>query len=267
MHPGVLAAYHQHFFSLRVDPAIDGPSNRVVYQEASAMPLGPENPYGTGYTAHETEITRPGGFDLEPSANRVFKLQSTTARNPISGAPTAYKIQVPPFQKMLAHPTSLHARRAEFTDNTIYVTRHRDDELYAAGRWTNQSRGGDGVRSWAARDEELAGDPVVWVQFGINHIPRVEDFPVMPCESIRVAFKPVGFFDRNPALDVPPSTQIFNKSTLLTAEHMQPSVEGVVGENGEIVAVSNGNGAACCGNGNGNGVNGSHTNGNSNGHA
>jgi hypothetical protein len=43
----------------------------------------------------------------------------------------------------------------------------------------------------------------------------------MPCEIIKVAMKPVNFFDRNPALDVPPSSQDFNKSTLLSDMHHQ----------------------------------------------
>jgi primary-amine oxidase len=47
---------------------------------------------------------------------------------------------------------------------------------------------------------------VVWVQFGLQHVPRAEDFPVMPAEIVKVAFKPVNFFNRNPSMDVPPST-------------------------------------------------------------
>ena len=87
----------------------------------------------------------------------------------------------------------------------------------------------------------------MFVQFGINHVrkvhasislklrfqpnpltqieprqvPRIEDFPVMPCEILKVSFKPVNFFARNPAIDVPPSTQEFNKSTLLANAHQQ----------------------------------------------
>ena len=38
-----------------------------------------------------------------------------------------------------------------------------------------------------------------------NHIARLEDWPVMPVENIGFKLKPSGFFDRNPALDVPPS--------------------------------------------------------------
>lgn len=36
----------------------------------------------------------------------------------------------------------------------------------------------------------------------------------MPCEVFRMHFKPVGFFEQNPALDVAPSTQNVNKSRL-----------------------------------------------------
>lgn len=36
----------------------------------------------------------------------------------------------------------------------------------------------------------------------------------MPMERISVMLKPDGFFDKNPALDVPQSSQLFNKSSL-----------------------------------------------------
>jgi len=40
---------------------------------------------------------------------------------------------------------------------------------------------------------------------GHHHIPRPEDWPVMPCAYIGFHLKPVGFFDRNPGWDVPPT--------------------------------------------------------------
>ncbi len=67
---------------------------------------------------------------------------------------------------------------------------------------------------------------------------RTEDFPVMPCEIIKVSFKPVNFFDKNPALDVPPSEQAFNKSVLVAASHHQPSQEVVVGKQAEVCCPS-----------------------------
>ncbi len=46
---------------------------------------------------------------------------------------------------------------------------------------------------------------VVWYTFGVTHIPRPEDWPVMPVEYAGFSLVPYGFFDRNPALDLPPS--------------------------------------------------------------
>jgi len=236
VHPGVLAAHHQHIFSLRVDPMIDGHANRLVYDEAHAMPVDKElNPHGVGYTVNETVVEQSSGLDLNFDANRTFKIQNSTVRNPINNKPVAYKIHVPPFQKMLAHPDSFHFKRAEFADHNIYVTKHADRELYAGGWYTNQSRGGTGVRAWADRKDDVVDtDIVVWVQFGINHVPRIEDFPVMPCEVIKVSLKPVNFFSKNPALDVPPSEQVFNRSTLITEQHKQGTGEATIGEKGEV---------------------------------
>jgi primary-amine oxidase len=239
VHPGVLATHHQHIFSLRVDPALDGHSNRVVYSEAYAMPPGPLNPHLTGYTTTETVVSTSSGLDLAPEHSRVFKIQNATSLNPINSLPVSYKIHVPPFQPILSHPSTYNHKRAEFADHAIYVTSHRDNELYSGGWYTNQSRGGTGVRSWAARQDNVKDtDLVVWVQFGINHVPRIEDFPVMPCETIKVGFKPVNFFERNPALDVPPSEQSFNQSTLLSEKHQQGTAEATVGEKGVVCCSS-----------------------------
>ncbi|CAN9417285.1 unnamed protein product [Alternaria sp. RS040] len=237
VHPGVLAVHHQHIFSLRVDPMLDGYDNRLVYDEAFAMPRSDFNPHGTGYYVQETVVEKSGGYDIAYENNRTFKIQNPNVRNPVNGKPVAYKIQAPPFQKILSDKDSFNYKRAEFSDHNIYVVKHKDGELYAGGLYTNQSRGGSGVRSWAERNENVKDtDFVVYIQAGINHVPRIEDFPVMPCEIIKIHMKPVNFFDKNPALDVPPSEQAFNKSSLLSEQHQQPSVTAAIGEDGQCCA-------------------------------
>lgn len=220
VHPGVLATHHQHIFSLRIDPNVGSltEGNQLVYSEALPMPLDDFNPHGNGYFVKDTLVTHSTGLDLAPDNNRIFKIVNPNQKNKINGKQIGYKIMAPPFQKILSRPESFNFKRAEFADKNIYVTKYADRELYSGGWYTNQSRGGTGVRSWAARNDDIAGgnkgeDLVVYVQFGINHIPRIEDFPVMPCEKISVHLKPVNFFERNPGMDVPPSDQAFNKST------------------------------------------------------
>jgi primary-amine oxidase len=243
VHPGVLAAYHQHLFSLRVDPMVAGHGNEIVYDDAVALPRDKViNPHGTGYTVQRTAIDQSGSHDLDATKGRTFKIVNPGVKNAVNGASVAYKLHVPPMQPILADPESFHHRRAEFADHSIYVTRYAEGELFAGGLYTNQSRGGTGVRTWANRKDSLkGGDPVLWVQFGINHIPRVEDFPVMPVETMRVTFRPANFFDRNPAIDVPPSVQGFNKSVLVEPNGTQKNGNGV--GNGHGVADT----ADCCG--------------------
>lgn len=179
VHPGVLAAHHQHIFSLRVDPMIDGYHNRLVYDEALPMPRSADfNPHGTGYFAQETVVETSGGYDIDYAVNRTFKIQNVHKRNPVNGKPVAYKIHAPPFQKILADEDSFNHKRAEFSDHNIYAVSYRDDELYAGGKYTNQSRGGTGVRAWANRKDPIVDeDLVVFVQFGINHVSSIPSLP------------------------------------------------------------------------------------------
>lgn len=130
VHPGVLATYHQHIFSLRVDPMIDGYDNRLVYDEAVPMPRSEFNPHGTGYITKETVVETSGGYDVDYEANRTFKVQNTNVRNPINGRPVAYKIHAPAFQKMISDTESFNHKRAEFADKNIYAVKYRDGELY-----------------------------------------------------------------------------------------------------------------------------------------
>ena len=45
----------------------------------------------------------------------------------------------------------------------------------------------------------------------VTHLPRTEDWPVMPVETVGFHLKPANFFDVNPALDIPAGPQGTNK--------------------------------------------------------
>ncbi|KAK4161255.1 copper amine oxidase [Cladorrhinum sp. PSN259] len=217
--PGVLAPNHQHLFCLRIDPAVDGRENSLLVEESHAMPLDEEtNPFGVGYVTKQEFVEREKGLDLDHTVGRVFKIVNEAKVNAVTGTPVGFKLLPCYSQMLLAHPSSYHARRSEFGAHAVWVTRYDDEEMFPAGQWTMQSEGkGEGIKSWIeSREEEVRNrDIVVWHNFGSTHNPRVEDWPVMPGEKMMVGLKPVNFFERNPALDVPMSTQERSLSVLV----------------------------------------------------
>ena len=102
-------------------------------------------------------------------------------------------------------PSSPVRRRAEVIGHTLWVTPYSPDERWPCGDFPNQSAADTGLPVWTAADRPIAdADVVLWYVFGSHHVPRLEDWPVMPVVSCGFQLRPVGFFDRNPALDVPP---------------------------------------------------------------
>ena len=165
------------------------------------------NPHGNAFTIRETVLAteQSAQRNVDFNAARYWKIENAEARNRL-GQPTAYKLlplnPIPTFSS----PQSMVSRRAAFMTRQLWVTAYHPDEIYAAGRYPNQSRGGDGLPAWTAANRPLVDtDVVVWHSFGLHHIPRPEDFPVQPVITAGFALHPSGFFAENPALDVPPA--------------------------------------------------------------
>ncbi|OBT97495.2 hypothetical protein VE01_04385 [Pseudogymnoascus verrucosus] len=194
--PRVLAQNHQHMM--------------CWMREAVPLPLDDEaNVYGNAWEVRKRHIEKSGFEDADPLRNRTCKIVNEGKINGISGNPVGYKVAAPPSQLLLAHPSSVVARRAKFAQHHLWVSKYRDGDLWAGGKWTTNSYEEiDGISSYVARDGGVRNeDLVVWVTMGMTHIPRVEDFPVMPTEKIRLMLKPADFFSCNPAIDVPTNVQ------------------------------------------------------------
>jgi primary-amine oxidase len=205
--PGLAAPYHQHMFNVRLDIEIDGPNNSVFEVDTLPAPPGPDNPWDNAFAPSATllEHELAARRRVDPSKSRSWKIANRTKSN-LVGQPTAYKLLPASTPTLLADPASSVGRRAEFAAHNLWVTPFDPEERRAAGEFPNQSRGGDGLPTWTAQDRAIVDtDIVLWHSFGVTHLPRPEDWPVMPVEYTGFSLIPVGFFDRNPALDVPPT--------------------------------------------------------------
>ena len=95
--------------------------------------------------------------------------------------------------------------RAGFSAYTLWSSAYAPNERYAAGAYPNGNPEADGLPKWTAARRPINGrDLVLWYTVGFRHVPRAEDWPVMPGLWHGFRLRPFNFFDRSPALDVPP---------------------------------------------------------------
>ncbi|HUC23568.1 MAG TPA: primary-amine oxidase [Streptosporangiaceae bacterium] len=201
-----LASHHQHFFSVRLEMAVDGPGNSVYEIETEPVPAGPENPYGNAFRPRRTLLRTESdaGRLINPLTARHWLVVNPSITN-AWGQSVGYKLipggNVLPF----AHDDAPIIQRAGFMTRHLWVTPAADGERFPAGDYPNQHPGGAGLPEWTKANRSIENTNVVlWYTLGSHHIPRPEDWPVMPVEKVSFTLKPFGFFDSNPALDVPP---------------------------------------------------------------
>ncbi len=200
------APYHQHFIVVRLDLDVDGEDNTVYAVDARPLPLGHDNPHGLALVEQRTPLRTEsqGRQDYDWGAQRTWHVVNASSRNGL-GEPVAYKLvpggAIPP----LLDPSSPVLRRARALEHTLWVTPYHEEERWPCGQFPNLSAEDTGLATWTSSNRSIEGaDLVLWYVFGIHHVPRPEEWPVMPVDTVSFWLKPVGFFDRNPALEVPP---------------------------------------------------------------
>ena len=201
------APFHQHFIVARLDLDVDGPDNTVYMTESVPARAGVDDPYGLGLSVSSTPLLREaqGKQDYDWHTQRGWKVVNDNVRNGL-GTPVGYKLVPSAAFPALLDEASPAFRRAEVIGHTLWVTPYRPDERWPCGDFPNLSERDEGLPAWTAADRSIENtDVVLWYVFGIHHLTRPEDWPVMPSDIVSFWLKPFGFFDRNPALDVPPS--------------------------------------------------------------
>jgi primary-amine oxidase len=201
--PNLAAAHHQHLFCVRLDLDVDGGPNSVY--EVDVVPDGGDWDNGIRAEATLLETELGARREVDPGRSRTWKVVNNASLNHV-GQPVAYKLLPSSTPTLLAGDKSVVRKRAAFATHNLWVTPYAEDEPRAAGPWPNQHVGGAGLPEWTAQDRPIVDtDVVLWHTFGLTHVVRPEDWPVMPVERTGFWLIPVGFFDRNPALDLPPS--------------------------------------------------------------
>ena len=161
--PGVLAVNHQHLFCVCIDPHLEGlRKNTIKYDDCIPVVDEPElDPFGCAFRHESSSVKKPGGYDLDLSKARVYKIINNSRKNAVSGKEVGYKLHAVPSQMIMMSPKTFNFRRGVFASKPIWVTKYQDDELWIAGEFTNPSRQDTGLAVWASRDESVENEGVV----------------------------------------------------------------------------------------------------------
>jgi primary-amine oxidase len=210
--PRINAHYHQHLFSVRLDSHIDGQNNSVSEQhiECSDAPThSAENWAGNAFTAPNRilKTTAEGVRDADANIERSWTLVNENVRHYASGKPVGYKILCKDMPRLNTRHDGICAVRAPFAKHHLWTLPYHATERYPSGMFVPQTFEApqDSIEKWVGDGKTNVAntDIVTYVTVGTTHIPRPEDFPVMPTEKVSMVLKPVHFFYRNPTLDVP----------------------------------------------------------------
>ncbi len=202
------APIHQHFIVARLDLDVDGPTQTVVEVDSEVVPTSPENPHGLAVRTVATPVRSEAeaGRDYDWGRQRGWKVINPATTNAHGDHPSYKLVPSASIPALMAAGTP-QMERAPVLGHTVWVTANHPEERWPAGAYPTQSTTDvGGMSEWVADDEPLENtDVVLWYVFGIHHVPRAEDWPVMPADTVSWWLKPFGFFDENPSLDVPPS--------------------------------------------------------------
>ncbi|MBN3874611.1 primary-amine oxidase [Nostoc sp. JL33] len=207
----IFGVNHQHFFNYRLDFDVDGQANSVMEMNVKALPMDEKNPLGNAmptavnYAVTETPLAKETAAvrDLDMKHSREWMIVSADKKNALGAAP-GYMLM--PEGNSIFFPVegSNIRQKAEFATHHVWVTKYKPTELYAGGDYPNQTQPGQGLPKYIADDESLMGEDIVlWYTMGVTHIPRSEDWPVMPVHQVGFKLVPRGFFSRNPAINLP----------------------------------------------------------------
>ena len=202
--PGLVGVNHSHFFSFRIDLDVDGVDNSLLVDRLVPQQLPAANPRRSIWVAETSESrTERDGMRMSTMAQpEQWRFVNPSVKGPYSGF-VGYQIDSHSAMSLLSADDYMQ-RRAGFTEQMLWVTPYNRGELYAAGDYPTLSTAGDGLPKWTAANRSITNtDLVAWVTMGFHHIPRPEDWPVMPVARHSFEIRPVGFFSRNPSIDLP----------------------------------------------------------------
>jgi primary-amine oxidase len=201
----IVGVNHDHFFSFRLDLDVDGQNNTFMAHRLKQRLLPAATRRRSIWVSDPftARTERDAMLDIHLDRPSMWLFQNSSARGPL-GYPTAYEIMAGATAASLLDVEDGAQRVGAFSAHQLWVTPYRPDELYASGVYPTGSKGVDGLAAWTKANRPIENtDIVAWYTMGFHHMPRAEDWPVMPVMWHDFVIRPFDFFPQNPVLTLP----------------------------------------------------------------
>jgi primary-amine oxidase len=196
---------HDHFFSFRLDMDVDGPANSFMADRMVQKLLPNDSMRKSIWVVEHSVAAREKDaiMDIHLERPSMWLFINPNVKGPL-GYPTGYEIMAGATAKSLLLPDDPPQKLGAFSEHQFWVTPYDPAQRYAAGTYPTSSKGTDGLAVWTQANRPIENtDLVGWYTLGFHHMPRVEDWPVMPTMWHSFQIRPFNFFAANPALDLP----------------------------------------------------------------
>jgi primary-amine oxidase len=200
-----LGVNHDHFFSYRLDMDVDGQNNTFMADKLKQRQLPASTHRKSIWVAEPSaaRTERDAMMDVQLDKPAMWMFVNPNVHGPL-GYPTGYEIMPGITAASLLDPEDGVQKVGAFSTHQLWVTPYRPDELYASGVYPTSSKGEDGLAAWTQKNRPIENtDIVAWYTLGFHHVPRAEDWPVMPVMWHDFVIRPFDFFGANPGLTLP----------------------------------------------------------------
>lgn len=206
--PNIVAANHTHFFNYRIDFDIDGENNSFMRARLTPTKIvGADVPRTSIWTVQpEYPLREQEAVTRIHTASPAYLIAyNPNVRNELKQNPGYVLLPGGSVAHSLLDVNDMPVKRNDYVDNQYWVTPYDAGERYAGGEFAVQSDGTDTLGAWVRANRSIENTDIVsWYTVGFHHVPRSEDWPVMPAHWVGFTLAPFNFFDRNPAINVSP---------------------------------------------------------------
>jgi len=197
---------HDHFFSYRLDVDVDGVNNSFMPMRLVKRKL--DNPMRKSIWVAESSVAKTekdAMMDIHLDRPSMWHFINPNVKGPL-GYPTGYELMPGATAASLLDAEDGPQKVGAFSTHQLWVTPYKQDERFASGVYPTESKGDDGLAVWSKANRPIENtDIVAWYTLGFHHVPRAEDWPVMPVMWHDFVLRPFDFFPQSPVITLPPA--------------------------------------------------------------